>query len=100
MDTMKKRLQVSSNFTETNAGKSSIFALMKKIYTKEGFFRGFYKGMTINFFKVSSLFFSQFNSYFRAHLQTASHFPLNITSRIEFSINKIIPLKIQYSKEN
>jgi hypothetical protein len=52
MDTVKKRAQVSSNFTEANAARLNLGALIKKIYVKEGIFRGFYKGLTINFIKV------------------------------------------------
>ena len=46
---------MAENFSEKEKSPSAhIFRLVKKIYVKEGMFRGFYKGMTINFFKVSS----------------------------------------------
>lgn len=55
MDTLKKRMQVCANFTEQgkNASQYGIISMIKCIYTKEGFFKGFYKGVTVNFFKVS-----------------------------------------------
>lgn len=52
-DILKKRAQVTQNFTETNNGSVNILNLMREIYTKEGIFRGFYKGITVNFVKVS-----------------------------------------------
>ena len=51
-DILKKRAQVTQNFTESNFGSVSILGLIKEIYLKEGVLRGFYKGITVNFVKV------------------------------------------------
>lgn len=52
-DIIKKRAQVAQNFTESNFGSVNITKLVREIYTKEGFIKGFYKGITVNFIKVS-----------------------------------------------
>lgn len=50
-DILKKRAQVTSNFTEVDPQKLRLIELSRRIWKTEGM-RGFYKGITLNFFKV------------------------------------------------
>lgn len=62
LDILKKRAQVSSNFIEIEANpqkKLNLIILTKTIFKDEGF-RGFYKGITLNFFKVGFCFIGVF----------------------------------------
>ena len=50
---MKRRSQAADNFTVIEKNGLGLIGLIKKIYKEEGLFRGFYKGTTLNFVKVS-----------------------------------------------